>query len=57
MGRAEMFTEMVELRFGSLSPDLVERIRSADSHQLHVWSRRFVTAREIADVFDPPAAH
>lgn len=56
-GRAEMLIEMVELRFGPLSREITDRVRAADSNQLHEWSKRFVNARELTNVFDEPTTH
>ncbi|KAF0142060.1 MAG: putative transposase [Rhodospirillaceae bacterium] len=50
-GKAEMLLEMVRLRFGPLSPEGISRLRAADAAQLRKWSRRFINARTLADVF------
>lgn len=56
-GKAEMFLEMLRLRFGPLSPAIEERVRSADDGRIHEWSRRFVNARDLAEVFDRAPRH
>lgn len=54
-GKAEMLLKMMRRRFGALSPDAEERVRSAGVDQLDVWSDRFFDAERPEDMFEPPA--
>jgi hypothetical protein len=42
---------LLRLKFGSLEPEIEERVRSADADRLLEWGERIVTAGNLADVF------
>ncbi len=44
--------DLLEQRFGALSPTAHERIAAADGEQLARWVKRVIPAAELADVFD-----
>jgi predicted transposase YdaD len=50
-GRAEVLLRLLSLKFGTLSPEIEERVRTADSDRLLEWSERILTAERLEDVF------
>ncbi len=44
--------QLLEQRFGALSPTAHERIAAADGERLARWVKRVIPAAELADVFD-----
>jgi hypothetical protein len=55
-GRAQVLagtlSKQLRRRFGELSPDVADRIRSANAEELDEWLDRVVDAATISDVFD-----
>jgi hypothetical protein len=49
-GKRETLREQMELRFGELPAELLDRIDSADSDALSLWTRRILTAGSLAEV-------
>ncbi|MBF0561424.1 MAG: Rpn family recombination-promoting nuclease/putative transposase [Alphaproteobacteria bacterium] len=56
-GKAEMLLRQLPMRFGSVPPEIEERVRTATSDQLNEWSVRMMTAHSLADVFGPDTRH
>lgn len=56
-GKVEMLLGLLRRKFGSLSPEIDERVRAASSDQLDEWSECLLGARELADVFDATTTH
>ena len=50
-GEARMLLRQLRLKFGSLEPEIEERVRSADADRLLGWSERILTAKNLQDVF------
>ncbi len=50
-GRAGMLLRQLHLKFGALSPEIEERVRSTDADRLLEWSDRVLTAQQLQDVF------
>lgn len=50
-GKAELLLDMLQHRFGPVSDDIVQRIRTAQAPQLKTWSLNFVDASTLEDVF------
>lgn len=46
----------LEQKFGPLSDELLERVRTASARQLEAWGRRVFPAKKVGDVFDRPAS-
>jgi hypothetical protein len=42
---------LLRLKFGPLSPEVEEQVRSADAARLLSWSERVLTAERLQDVF------
>lgn len=51
-GEAQMLARMLEKRFGPLTDQQLERIRSADEDTLWAWSDRVFQADSIDEVLD-----
>lgn len=51
LGETRVLLRQLRLKFGPLSPDTEERVRSADSDLLLVWSDRILTAGSLDEVF------
>lgn len=49
--REAVLRSLLHQKFGSLSPEAEERIRSAGRDQLLEWSKRVLTAERLQDVF------
>jgi len=56
-GKAEIVLRQLRRKFGTLSPEIEERVLVANSDQLDEWSERLLDARTLAKVFDPPSTH
>lgn len=50
-GEARMLLRQLRMKFGSLSPEVEERVRSTDADRLLEWSERVLTAERLQDVF------
>jgi hypothetical protein len=50
-GESRLLLRLLRLKFGSLEPEIEERVRSADADRLLVWGERVLTAEELRDVF------
>jgi predicted transposase YdaD len=50
-GEARVLLRLLRLKFGSLDPEIEERVRSADADHLLGWSERILTAENLQDVF------
>ena len=51
-GEVAILTRMLTRKFGPLSHDLEKRLRHASDEQLLNWSERFVTATDLAEIFN-----
>ncbi|MGI5222361.1 Rpn family recombination-promoting nuclease/putative transposase [Nocardia sp. CA-290969] len=56
-GRAEeaarILLKLLAAKFGTLPAELVDRVRSADTDELEVWTPHLLTATTLNDVFGP----
>jgi hypothetical protein len=50
-GRAEMLLRQLSVKFGPVSAEIDQRVRSADVAELDVWAERVLVAQAIDDVF------
>jgi hypothetical protein len=50
-GRAEMLLRQLSVKFGPVSAEIEQRVRSADVAELDVWAERVLGAQAIDDVF------
>lgn len=50
-GKGELIARLLTLKFGSLSAEQAERIRSACLYDLDRWAERILTAGTIDEVF------
>lgn len=50
-GEARVVLRLLRLKFGPLTPEVEERVRSADADRLLEWSERVLTAERLEDVF------
>jgi predicted transposase YdaD len=50
-GEARVLLRLLRLKFGSLTPETEERVRSADADRLLEWSERVLTAERLQDIF------
>ncbi len=51
-GEVAVLLRMLRRKYGSLSPEVEDRIRKADAQQLLDWADRFVTADTLEEIFD-----
>jgi predicted transposase YdaD len=51
-GQAELLLKQLRLRFGALSPEVEERVRTASVEQLDVWAERVLSAASLQEVLD-----
>lgn len=49
-GRAEVLIELLGLKFGPLSPDVLDAVNAASADQVTTWTRRLLTADTLDDV-------
>ena len=56
-GQANLILMLLEERFGPIPADVVDRVRSADTAELTVWSKSLLCARDLEGVFGSSAAH
>ena len=49
--RAELLLQQLDFKFGTLSPEIEEQVRAADSSRLLEWSTRILRAEHLEDVF------
>ncbi|WP_280397163.1 DUF4351 domain-containing protein [Nocardia carnea] len=52
-GETRMLLRLLAAEFGVLPAETVERVRSADTEELEVWTLRMLTAATIDEVFGP----
>ena len=52
-GEAHVLVRLIEKRFGVVSPELRERIRTANVATLEVWVERILEAPDLQSVFEP----
>ena len=50
-GQASLFLMLLEERFGPIPADVVERVRTAGTAELTVWSKSLLYARDLHGVF------
>ncbi|MEW6745209.1 MAG: DUF4351 domain-containing protein [Planctomycetota bacterium] len=50
-GHREILRQLLEARFGALSPDIARRIDEAPIESLQRWGRSLLTAKGLGDVF------
>lgn len=50
-GKRETLKKLLEIKFGELLTDEVERIEAASSEQLETWLTRFATAQKREEVW------
>jgi predicted transposase/invertase (TIGR01784 family) len=50
-GEARLLLRLIRLKFGSVDPELEERVRSADTDRLLEWGERVLTAASLQDIF------
>jgi hypothetical protein len=50
-GEARVVLQLLRLKFGTLAPEIVERVSSADADRLLGWSERILTAERLQDIF------
>jgi predicted transposase/invertase (TIGR01784 family) len=50
-GEAWLLLRQLRLKFGSVPPELEERVRSADTDRLLEWGERVLTAASLQDIF------
>ena len=55
-GKRELLLELLEQRFGSLSPAARARVDTAEPEQLRAWARRVLTAENLEEVFAASAS-
>ena len=55
-GQATLILMLLEQRFGPIPADVVDRVRSADTAELTVWSKSLLCARDLEGVFGSSAA-
>jgi hypothetical protein len=48
---AQMLFRLLRLKFGSLTPEIEERVRSTDADRLLEWGERVLSAERLQDVF------
>lgn len=52
-GEAQALLRLLQIKFGSLDPDLTAQVQRADTAQLEVWLARVLTAGSLREVFAP----
>ena len=50
-GEAQMLQRLITRRFGPLSQETIDRLKTATAAQLETWSLNFVDASNLEDVF------
>lgn len=50
LGRADALLDLLDLKFGPLSPDVIDRVHAAPLDQITTWTRRILTAETLSDV-------
>jgi Putative transposase, YhgA-like/Domain of unknown function (DUF4351) len=50
-GEARILLRLLRLKFGTLAPEVEERVLSTDVDRLEEWSERVLTAQRLQDVF------
>ncbi|MEM6275280.1 MAG: DUF4351 domain-containing protein, partial [Myxococcota bacterium] len=50
--RRAMLRRQLEIKFGSLSPDVVERLRAASSAELQTWVERIVSIDSLEELLN-----
>ena len=49
--RAATLLELLDIKFGHVPADIEQQVRTATASQLEAWTRRFVTANTLDDIF------
>ena len=49
-GEARLLARQLQLKFGTLPPDVLQRLAEADEPTLLAWSERLLTANRLEDV-------
>ena len=49
--RIETLLDQLDIKFGHVSADIEQQVRTATTSQLETWARRFVTANTLDDIF------
>ena len=57
VGKADTFLRPARLKFGRLSAERADQVRSASSEQLDAWLDALITAEDIDAVFGDRARH
>ncbi len=55
-GRRQMLLELLETKFGGVSPEWKDRVENGDSRSVRLWARRVLEARRLEDLFRPEAS-
>lgn len=50
-GEAKLLVRLLERQFGSLPPEVPERLRGASVEQLELWGERLLSAKTLAEIF------
>ena len=50
-GASSLLEDQLTRKFGPLSPDIIARLRQADTPQLRAWSLNLLDATTLAEVF------
>ncbi|MES1245516.1 MAG: DUF4351 domain-containing protein [Acidobacteriota bacterium] len=50
-GEDLLLLQQLRWKFGSLTPEVEERVRSAEADRLLEWGRRILSAEQLKDVF------
>ena len=50
-GRADTLLEQLDIKFSDLPTDIEQKVRTAPTSQLEIWTRRILTANTIDDIF------
>lgn len=48
---ARMVLRLLRLKFGPLTPEIEDRVRSADADRLLEWGERVLAAERLRDIF------
>lgn len=51
-GEVKLFLELLEYRFGPISPDYKDRIRKADPNILLQWGKKIFEAKTLKDILN-----
>ena len=51
-GEAVVLLRLLQRKYGTLKPEILDRVHNADAEQLLVWADRFVTATKLDEIFN-----